>query len=215
MLELMVERLRDVSLLDEIVIATTTNSSDNPIVELADRLKIGVWRGSEHNVMDRVLSAAQHFHADVIVELTGDCPLIDPDIVQACILQWKAAGADYLANCLERSFPIGMDTQVFWTKTLADAAARTHDPHDQEHVSLFIYRNPTLYKLVNITAPEAQRDPELRLTLDTQDDYNLIQNIYNAFYVANPKFRLDDILNYLRSNPELRMMNSHVKHRYV
>ena len=215
MLDLMIERLRRVPELDDIVIATTTNQADDPIEQLCHDLSVSVWRGSEDNVMERVLQAAQNFNADVIVELTGDCPLIDPAIVQHCIHAWLDSGSDYLANCLVRSYPIGMDTQVFWTKTLADAFSRTTDLNDLEHVSLFIYRHPELYKLTEVEASKEHTDPELRLTLDTQDDYRLISTIFLELYPLNPAFTLDDILKLLSQKPELRSLNSHVKHRYV
>ena len=215
LLELMIERLRHVPGLDDIVIATTINSSDDPIVELAQKLSVSCWRGSEENVMERVLQAAFNSQADVIVELTGDCPLIDPEIVQYCLDEWTIRGVDYLANCIERSYPIGMDTQVFWTKTLADAFSRTQDINDLEHVSLYIYKHPELYKLLNLLAKEDHFDPGLRLTLDTSDDYRLINIIFEQLYQVNQNFSLDDILQFLRINPELRTINSHVKHRYV
>ena len=122
---------------------------------------------------------------------------------------------DYLSNVLERGFPIGMDTQVFATRILADAARRTDDPTDHEHVSLFIYRHPELYKLANVAAPPRHFDPELRLTLDTQQDFQLIDRIFGALYARNPRFRLDDILALLRENPQWRAINSAVAHRYV
>jgi spore coat polysaccharide biosynthesis protein SpsF len=215
MLALMVERLRFVPNLDGIVIATTTNETDNPIEDLADELGVGCWRGSEDDVMLRVLDAAKAFKADVIVETTGDCPLIDPRIVEYCIMNYFNSGVDYLSNVLQRSFPIGMDTQVFSTKVLEDAASRTTDPVDHEHVSLFIYRHPELYKLANVMAPPELQDPELRLTLDTQQDFELIDKIFAALLQNNPRFTLGDILSLLTANPDWRKINDHVAHRYV
>lgn len=215
MLELMVERLSRVPSLDGIVVATTTNATDDPIEDLAGRLGIGCFRGSEDDVMARVLGAA-HAHAiDVIVETTGDCPLIDPAIVESCIAVYRASGVDYLSNVLERTFPIGMDTQVFATSVLADAFARTNDPLDHEHVSLFIYRHPELYSLKNVAAPAGLTDPGLRLTLDTADDYRLIVTLFERLYPANPSFTLADMLALLKDEPALRAINSHVQHRHV
>ena len=215
MLALMVERLRQVPSLDGIVIATTINATDDPIQDLCDRLGVGCWRGSEDDVLSRVLDAATHFGADVIVETTGDCPLIDPGIVQACVTRYRQLGVDYLSNVLERGFPIGMDTQVFATRILADVAARTQDPVDHEHVSLYIYRHPELYTLANVAALPHQCDPELRLTLDTAQDLELITKIFDALYPTNPRFNLDDILAVLKANPHWRDINGHVAHRYV
>jgi len=215
MLALMIERLRQVPSLDGIVVATTVNATDDPIERLAQDLGVGCWRGSEDDVLMRVLDAAQAFKADVIVETTGDCPLIDPGIVDACIRRYRALGVDYVSNVLERGFPIGMDTQVFATAILADVARRTAAPVDHEHVSLYIYRHPELYTLANVAAPDHQFDPELRLTLDTPQDFQLIDKIFGALHAANPRFSLDDILALLKANPEWRALNSQVEHRYV
>lgn len=216
MLARMVERLRMVPSLDGIVVATTVNATDDPIEALAKELGIGCWRGSEDDVLARVLDAAQAFEADVIVELTGDCPLIDPAIVEQCVQAYKAAGVDYLSNILERTYPIGMDTQVFATKILADVASRTNDPTDHEHVSLYIYRHPELYSLKNVPAPAEMFDPELRLTLDTKQDYELIDTVFSAMLPAKgPGFSLGDVLTLLKAHPELRKINDHVAHRWV
>lgn len=216
MLARMVERLRMVPSLDGIVVATTVNATDDPIEALAKELGIGCWRGSEDDVLARVLDAAQAFEADVIVELTGDCPLIDPAIVEQCVQDYKAAGVDYLSNILERTYPIGMDTQVFATKILADVASRTDDPTDHEHVSLYIYRHPELYSLKNVPAPAEHFDPELRLTLDTKQDYELIDTVFSALLPAKGAgFSLGDVLTLLKAHPELRKINDHVAHRWV
>lgn len=215
MLARMVERLKMVPSLDGIVVATTVNATDDPIEALANELGIGCWRGSEDDVLKRVLDAARAFEADVIVELTGDCPLIDPAIVEQCVQAYTAAGVDYLSNILERTYPIGMDTQVFATRILDDVARRTDDPTDHEHVSLYIYRHPELYSLKNIAAPEGLHDPELRLTLDTSQDYELIDAVFAALLPKGPGFTLADILALLKAHPDLRKINDHVAHRWV
>lgn len=216
MLARMVERLKRVPSLDGIVVATTENITDNPIEEVARDLGIGCWRGSEDDVLARVRDAAHAHGIDVIVELTGDCPLIDPAIVESCIQAYRAAGVDYLSNVLERSFPIGMDTQVFRRDILDDVARRTDDPVDHEHVSLYIYRHPELYSLSNVAAPPELTDPELRLTLDTLEDYKLITAVFDALLpTKGPGFTLGDVLDLLRAEPQLRRLNDHVAHRRV
>ena len=215
MLARMVERLQCVPSLDGIVIATTVNAADDPIQALTEQLGVGCWRGSEDDVLMRVLDAARAFDAEVIVETTGDCPLIDPAIIEACIQRYRELGVDYLSNVLERGFPIGMDTQVFATAILADVATRTHDRADHEHVSLYIYRHPELYRLANLAAPTQQRDPDLRLTLDTPQDYDLINRIFGALLPVKPDFSLDDVLALLAANPHWRRINGDVAHRWV
>ncbi len=215
MLELMVERLKRVPSLDGIVIATTVNATDDPIVELAERLDIGCFRGSEDDVLIRVLDAARANNIDIIVETTGDCPLIDPEHVDLCIREYLQGGADYVSNVIERSYPIGMDTQVFATDILADVAARTDDASDHEHVSLYIYRHPEIYRLKNVTAPPGLSRPELALTLDTADDFDLIQRIFEGLYDNNPAFGLGDILEFVDRNPELLKINEHIRRKHV
>lgn len=215
MLELMVERLRRVPSLAGIVIATTTNATDDPVAALAARLGVGCWRGSEDDVLMRVLDAARYYDVDVIVETTGDCPLIDPQAIEDCIQVYREAQVDYVSNVLERSYPIGMDTQVFATAVLADVARRTSDSTDHEHVSLYIYRHPELYTLRNVPAPAPLRRPELALTLDTPADYALISAVFEALYPSNPAFTLGDVLALLDARPELAALNAEVRRKHV
>lgn len=213
MLELMIERLRRVPSLDGIVVATTTNATDDPVEALARRLGVGVWRGSEDDVLQRVLDAARHHRIDVIVETTGDCPLIDPALVEDCIRTYRSAKVDYVSNVLERSYPVGMDTQVFATAILADVARRTDDLNDHEHVSLYIYRHPEIYSLRNVPAPPGLKRPDLALTLDTPEDYRMISSVFEALYPQNPAFSLADVLELLDRHPEIAAMNSHVRRK--
>jgi spore coat polysaccharide biosynthesis protein SpsF len=213
MLELMVERLKRVPRLDGIVIATTVNETDDPIVELARRHDVGCFRGSEDDVLLRVLKAAQFHNIDIIVQTTGDCPLIDPALVQDCIDDYLKGGADYVSNRLPRSFPIGMDTQVFATSVLAEIEARCKEPDDREHVSLAIYTEPTPYRLRHLVAPAHLTNPGLALTLDTAEDYAVIKDIFEALYQDNPEFDLADMLLFLDQNPQIAVHNSHIRRK--
>lgn len=215
LLELMIERLRQVPELDGIVIATTADPSCQPIEDLAKRLGVGCFRGSEDDVLDRVLRSAQSAQADLIVELTGDCPLIDPDLVSEVIRQFQSHDVDYCANVLQRTHPRGMDVQVFPTKVLARVAELTNDPSDREHVSIYIYSHPERFRLHNVTSSLTPEDADLRLTVDTPDDFKLVSEIFQHLYPANPRFSLADILKLMRENPELRAINSHVKQKAV
>ncbi|MBI5164708.1 MAG: Gfo/Idh/MocA family oxidoreductase [Magnetospirillum sp.] len=210
MLELMIERLKRVPSAHDIIVCTTINASDDPVVELATRLGVLCWRGSEEDVLTRVLDGARHHGTDIIVETTGDCPLIDPDIIEQVIQTYLSGDWDYVSNVYERMFPIGMDTQVFSTDVLADVQRRTDDPFDHEHVSVYIYRHPEIYRCHNVPAPLDQTDPLLGLTLDTIEDYRLLKAIFEELYPQNPHFTLADILELLRRRPSLRGLNAHV-----
>ncbi|KAF0180027.1 MAG: spore coat polysaccharide biosynthesis protein SpsF [Limisphaerales bacterium] len=215
LLELMIERLRQVPELDGIVIATTADPSCQPIEDLAKRLSVGCFRGGEDDVLDRVLRSAQSAQADLIVELTGDCPLIDPDLVSEVIREFRSRDVDYCANVLQRTHPRGMDVQVFPTKVLAQAAELTNNPSDREHVSIYIYTHPERFRLHNVTSSLSPEDADLRLTVDTPDDFKLVSEIFQRLYPTNPRFRLADILKLMREHPELRAINSHVKQKSV
>jgi spore coat polysaccharide biosynthesis protein SpsF len=214
-LEVMITRIRQIAAIDEIVVATTSNSTDDPIDDLTKRLGVGCWRGSEEDVLQRVLDAARAHRADVIVEFTGDCPLIDPMIAGEVIETYKRAGVDYVSNVIERSFPMGMETQVFARSVLEDVARRTHDKFDHEHVSLFIYRNPQIYSLRNVVASPSFARPQLRLTLDTNEDLAVIRAIYEALSPRSSSFSLGEMLTFLDSNPQVAAINSAVVHRHV
>jgi spore coat polysaccharide biosynthesis protein SpsF len=215
MLEHMVERLQYVSELDEIVIATTDKNADDAVAALATRIGTGVWRGSEEDVLARVLDAAKAYDAETIVELTGDCPLVDPKIVSRVIQKYRARQVDYASNVLERTYPIGMDTQVFATSVLDDVARRTADPADREHVSLYIYRHPEIYSICNVSAPPSEARPALRLTLDTPEDLVAIRAIFFALRPSRVDFSLSEIIDFLDAHPDVAAVNASIRHRYV
>ena len=136
MLEHLVNRLRAVPSLHGIVLATTVNSTDDELEIFAKRIGIDYYRGSEEDVMARVIGAAESISADVIVEITGDCPIIDPQIVEQTIRVFMANQADYVSNAQVRSYPDGMDVQVFRLTTLQRSAAMTNNALDHEHVTI-------------------------------------------------------------------------------
>ncbi len=213
MLALMVERLRRAPSLDAIIIATTEGADCDPIAALAGRLGIGHWRGPEEDVLGRVLGAARAHGLDVIVELTGDCPLIDPALVEAAVAAWRAGGVDYVSNQLVQTYPLGMAVQVFPTDLLAEAAARTDDPADREHVSLYFYREPGRYRCLNLPAPPALTAPDLSVTLDTPQDLAVIRAVFEALYPADPAFDLAAIIAWLRANPAVAALNADVRRK--
>lgn len=207
MLEHLVRRLRAVPSIDLIVLATTVNANDVKLVELADRLGIATFRGDEDDVMQRVIEAAASVNADTVVEITGDCPVIDPEIVEQTIRMFKAHQADYVSNVLVRSYPDGMDTQVFHLETLKRSAAMTTDRLDREHVTLHIRNHPELFTHVHLVASPEIQWPELGLTLDERSDYELIKRIIEHFEADNPLFSCLDAVRFLRQFPELVEIN--------
>jgi spore coat polysaccharide biosynthesis protein SpsF len=215
LLELLVERLKRARRVDEVVIATTTNDGDDLVESLTQRLGIGCFRGSEHDVLDRVLRAAHAAQADVIVEITGDCPLIDFEVIDDLVDVYQRNDYDYVANILRRTYPRGLDTQVFATSVLEEVARLTNDPADHEHVSLYIYEHPERFKLHNVESGLPKEFWDLRLTVDTAEDFELVRRIYEELYSVNPAFTLKDLIELFQRQPELRGINQHIRQKAV
>lgn len=215
LLEHMVERLRRIDPLSNVIIATTENPSDDCIIELADRLKIRSFRGDEIDVLGRVLKAAQHFGTDVIVEITGDDPLLDPKAASEVVQTYldKEKEVDYVANDLEEGFPIGFNTRAFSTKILEFVERSTNHPVNREHVVNYICKRPDEFRLLNVKAQGLYHRPELRLTMDEPADYELIKSVFDALYPETPEFNALEIFEFLDENPEIRDLNKHVRQR--
>lgn len=209
----LVERLRHCPELDEIIVATTTTPSDLVIAEFAKEIGAKFYRGSETDVLERVYLAAKNHDLDVIVEVTSDCPLADPKLISRGIQIFKDGGYDYVANTLERTFPIGMDIQVFKTKCLEEIHLHSNDPVHREHVSIGIYENPQKYKLQNYADPNGFNLSQRRLTLDTSNDYLVIKHIFETLYPQNSVFSYEDMAEYMTKNPDIFKTNENIKQK--
>ena len=212
MLQHLVTRLRAVPSLDAIVLATTSNPADDLLEAFANREGIACFRGSEDDVMQRVIYAAASVGADLVVEITGDCPIIDPEIVEQAIRMFKVNDAAYVSNAQVRSYPDGMDVQVFRLDTLRQSAALTTERLDREHVTLHIRNHPELFPHVHLVAPPAIHWPELGLTLDEQADYELLKRIIEHFG-GKPLFSCMDAVQLLRDRPEWLAINQAVQRK--
>ena len=213
-LQFLIERLKIVKKIDQIVIATTINKTDDVLEKFAKKMKVKCFRGSEEDVMGRVVFAAKRFGADIIVDVTGDCPIIDCDLVdQAIQVYLHNNNADYVNNNNIRSYPDGMDVQVFSYKALKKSYKMTSCSLEREHVTLHIRKNPKIFNTINIIAPQSLYWPELGLTLDQQEDYVFLKKIIEFFYEKNSFFTCSDIINFLKSNKKLLKINSYVRRK--
>jgi len=210
MIEHLINRLRSVPSIDEIVLATTTNSADSVLQDFAKKAGVSCYRGSENDVMARVIGAAESIQADVVVEITGDCPIIDPQIVEQTIRMFSANQADYVSNCHIRSYPDGMDVQVFRLDTLKRSIAMTDDMIEHEHVTLHIRNHPELFSQLHLLASPETHWPELGLTLDEPSDYELIRKIIEYFDATNPLFGCREVIQLLIQNPSWLEINQAV-----
>lgn len=215
LLEYQIERLKRVKLKDEIVIATTTKDTEEPIIELCERLNVPYFRGSEEDVLSRYYWAAQQNHADLVIRITSDCPIIDPAIIDKVIEYYliHSNQFDYVSNTLERTFPRGMDTEVFSFKALSEAYNEAKDESEREHVTPFIYRNTYRYRLANVSYFEDQS--KHRWTVDTMEDFQLIKRIIEHLYPINPSFTLEDTLKLLQEHPDWYYLNAHIEQKKI
>ena len=209
MLEIMISRLRLVFSSEQIIVATSNNIKDIAIYDETKKLGVNCFQGDEDDVLHRVACACREYKADVVVLLTGDCPLIDPYIVDQCINTFMSNSVDYLSNALIRSYPDGMDTQVIRFKALERSENSTIDQLEREHSTLHLIRNPDLFSLLNFAAPTSMQWPKLGLTLDENEDFILINKIVSHFH-PRLDFRLEEIMKYLNENPNLIKVNSKV-----
>ncbi|MFA4941309.1 MAG: glycosyltransferase family protein [Patescibacteria group bacterium] len=212
-LERIIERLRRSKYLDEIIVATTINDFDNPVVELAQELGVKFYRGSEEDVLGRVLNATQSVKGDIVVEVTGDCPLVDWRLIDRGIEEFFENDVDYASNIVNLSYPIGLDVQVFKIEALVKADREVKDQIERTHVSYYIYNHPEIFNILNWAAEKECTWPDLRLTLDEKDDYLLLSKIYEKIWLENEDFSYKDIIKFLRDNSNLLNINKNVRRK--
>ncbi len=199
-----IERLERAPSLSRIVVATSDQPSDDPLARAMEAAGVEVFRGSLDDVLARFIGVLDAFSpAEIAARLTADCPLADPDVIEATLALREATGADYVANAGERrTFPKGLDVEVFRVAALRAAAAETDDPYDREHVTPFLYRRPERFALAfhHQTVDEG----EVRWTVDRPDDLMFVRAVYEALYAANPAFTSDDVRAFVRGRPDLQ-----------
>lgn len=206
-LQRVIERAREAKLVDIVIVATTDNATDDPIINLCDTLKCDYFRGSEEDVLSRVLGAAKAFNLSTIVEITADCPLIDWNHIDQLVRKHLEEPADMTTNIDDRSFPRGYDIRVFNTSVLERVNKEVDNSVDRQHVSTWMYLNPKgkkNYTCLNMSAPKGQNRPDLEVTLDTQEDYELLQWIYGAGKDYNLDLTCQDVINLLDTYPHVR-----------
>lgn len=210
-----IDRLKVCKLLDKIVIATTTCNQENIIFDAVENYdsSIGLFRGSEENVLERYYLAAKKFNVDVIVRVTSDDPLIDPVLIDDLINEYLKNDCDYASNSIIKTFPLGLDAEVFSFNVLSKAYKNSTFDYEREHVTPYIKDNPDKFKLLNV--PNNVDLSYLRWTLDTKEDFEFIEEVYERIYHKKPMFFMKDVLNLLQKEPELIEINKHVKQKNI
>ncbi len=209
MLLRLIRRVESAELLDDIIIATTTSTEDNVVEDLCNTNKIKIFRGDELDVLKRYYFAAKQFDSEVIVRLTGDNPLVDPNIIDVAVKNFlhgqESKSTNYLST---KNYPYGINVEVFSSSAIEKAYNQSSVTHEREHVTPYLYNHPELfhieYFISNIDLSFH------RWTVDTEEDYTLIKEIYNALYHKKEIFLLDDILKLFNERPELLNINKFI-----
>ncbi len=205
-----IDRILRSRLIDEIVVAVPFNRANDIIVDTVRHYndRIIITRGKEDDVLDRYYRAAKETGADVVVRITSDCPLIDPVVTDKVIEKFLNSGCDYCSNTIERTYPRGLDSEVFSFEALEKAWTEAKMDYEREHVTPYILENPDKFKLINVS-----NDIDLsqhRWTLDTKEDFKFIDTVYRRIYPQKQDFLMSDILGLLKRNPELIDINKHI-----
>jgi spore coat polysaccharide biosynthesis protein SpsF len=203
----MIERLKAVALLDDIVLASTANPEDAPIHDVAKSLGVKSFAGSEHDVLGRLAGAARSVDADIIVYCTGDCIFLDPAIVTRAILEQRKTGAAFVSNCIPRSFIGGMDVEVLKRAVVERLDAELTDPWDREHITEHVYLRPSRYPAHYFQAPEHLAFPRLQVCLDTAKDLELLRLMYADLAPQSPLFDAEAMTAWLNTHPKQAGIN--------
>jgi spore coat polysaccharide biosynthesis protein SpsF len=212
MLSQQLQRLKKCTAIDEIVVATTTNLDDEPVVELARRDGIGWFRGSEQDVLARYVGAARQTNADVVVRITADCPLVDPQVTDRIIneLVEHIFECDYASNVIRRTYPRGLDVEAFFIDTLLRTDRLAKSQQAREHVTVFLLSEAPEIFLCRSIMDNADNS-DLRWTVDTEADLKLIRTLYDALDLGQRVAPYPEILAYVRAHPELTQINAGVE----
>jgi len=204
----MLDRVRRSRLLDDIVIATTDSPRDDEIYEWSISEGVACYRGSEDDVLDRVRRAQELMGSEIVVELCGDCPLLEPAVIDLAITEYRESGADLVSTVIEPQFPGGIDVEVFSVESLEWVAENVSDLSVREHVSLYFYQHPDRYLLRQLTAPKRWWAPKVRLLLDYPEDLVLLTAVFDTFANRSASdFGLDDVLKELGRNEKLNKLH--------
>lgn len=207
MLARVVERVRAATRIDAVTIATTEAAHDDAVAREAERIGCGVFRGSEHDVLDRYLGAARAANADAIVRVTSDCPLLDPGVIDDVVAA-LGPDVDYASNTHLRSFPRGLDVEALHRDALERLARLGTSPAAREHVTAFVMEQPQLFRIRQVTA--LRDDSDLRWTVDAPEDLALVRTLYALFELDRHLLPYRELADRMRARPSLATMNVHV-----
>jgi spore coat polysaccharide biosynthesis protein SpsF len=206
LLALQLERVARSRCIDQVMIATSEDASDDPLEALGRELGLLVHRGNLHDVLDRYTQAARRVRPATVVRLTGDCPLLDPAVIDEVIGFYADGAYDYASNTIEPTYPDGLDCEVFKFAALERAWLEAKLPSEREHVTPFLKKHPELFRLGSYKSPVDHS--ALRWTVDEPEDFAFVRRVYEALYPVDPAFTTDDVLALLAREPGLAAINA-------
>ncbi len=215
-LEQVINRVKESKYINKIVVATTINETDNKIERLCENLQISCYRGSEDNVLSRYYKAATEYKANLVIRITSDCPCIDYKIIDELIEKHLDEENDYTSNSLVRTFPHGLDCEIFSYKILKEAYENAKEKFEFEHVTPYIYKtNKNKYKIGQLLLNKNKEYSKIRITLDTKEDYILLCEVYDNLYSNNKYFNCEDIINLFEEKKWLYLINNSIEQKRV
>ena len=200
-----INRVKHTKELDDIVIATTNIKEDTQILELASKIGVKTYAGSENDVLDRYYQAAIISKADVIVRITADCPLADSNVIDKVVKYYLNNDFDYVSTSIKPTYPDGIDVEIFSFASLEKAWDEAKLSSEREHVTPYIWKNPNIFGIGNFS--NDQDISHMRWSVDEQRDLEFVRDIYNKLYKESEMFYMEDILNLLKKHPELMDLN--------
>lgn len=205
-----IERLRRATTLQEILVATSDDRSDDALATACAEIGMPCYRGSLDDVLARFHGAYSAFGpAEHVVRLTGDCPLADPAVIDAVVRRHLACGADYTTNALRPTWPDGLDVEVMRAAALQRAFEEARLPSEREHVTPYICKRPEWFRIEHVTG---ERDlSSLRWTVDEPADFEFVSEVYSALYPQDPAFDTAAVLELLERRPDLARLNSRIQ----
>lgn len=205
----MLERVKQSKYIDEVVIATSVEPWDDPLVEICESWGVKTFRGSNSDVLSRYWGAAQMYPAELYVRLTSDCPVIDPAVIDEIIEFFLNNNYRYASG--SEKLPNGIGAEVFTAELLQEAAEKSTEGYEHEHVTPYMY-----WKQPSVGYCPLEKDLSMyRITLDTQEDYEVLSKIYDALYTPGNKFTMAEIIDYLDNNPDVFAINSTIHQKGV
>lgn len=207
-LEHVINRVKASNKISDVVLATTISKDDVEVVRFVSSLGIRVFAGSENDVLDRFYQAAKLLNPDHVVRITSDCPMIDPELIDKVIVNHSKTNADYTSNTIVETYPDGEDVEVIKFSALKRAHQEAELESEREHVTPYVRKHPEIFKLHNVGNSENLSG--MRWTIDQNEDYEFLKIIFRNLYHKNPLFGMNEILDFLKENPDIEEINSKI-----